>query len=51
MKFSLPDQWSVRLFIALCRRYGIPISAAARNDDHGQSAATLFRYRGVAAIF
>jgi hypothetical protein len=22
-KFSLPDQWSVRLFIALCRRYGI----------------------------
>ena len=23
MKFSLPDQWSVRLFIALCRRYGI----------------------------
>lgn len=21
MKFSLPDQWSVRLFIALCRRY------------------------------
>ena len=23
MKFSLPDQWSVRLFIALCRRYGM----------------------------
>ena len=23
MKFSLPDQWSVRLFIAFCRRYGI----------------------------
>lgn len=23
MKFSLPDQWSVRLFIALCRRYGL----------------------------
>jgi hypothetical protein len=23
MKFSLPDQWSVRLFIALCRRYGV----------------------------
>ncbi len=23
MKFSLPDQWSVRLFIALCRRYEI----------------------------
>lgn len=23
MKFSFPDQWSVRLFIALCRRYGL----------------------------
>jgi hypothetical protein len=23
MKFGLPDQWSVRLFIALCRRYGL----------------------------
>ena len=23
MKFNLPDQWSVRLFIALCRRYGV----------------------------
>ena len=23
MKFSLPDQWSARLFIALCRRYGV----------------------------
>jgi hypothetical protein len=22
MKFTMPDQWSVRLFIALCRRYG-----------------------------
>lgn len=22
MKFAMPDQWSVRLFIALCRRYG-----------------------------
>jgi len=22
MKFTLPDQWSVRLLIALCRRYG-----------------------------
>ena len=22
MKFSLPDRWSVRLFIALCRRHG-----------------------------
>ncbi len=23
MKFSFPDHWSVRLFIALCRRYGL----------------------------
>jgi hypothetical protein len=23
MKFTLPDQWSVRLFIALCRRYDV----------------------------
>ncbi len=23
MKFSLPDPWSRRLFIALCRRYGL----------------------------
>ena len=22
MKFTMPDQWSTRLFIALCRRYG-----------------------------
>jgi hypothetical protein len=26
MKFSLPDQWSVRLFVALCRRYGLRAS-------------------------
>jgi hypothetical protein len=23
MKFGLPDEWSVRLFVALCRRYGV----------------------------
>lgn len=23
MKFSPPDEWSVRLFVALCRRYGV----------------------------
>jgi hypothetical protein len=22
MKFTMPDQWSARLFVALCRRYG-----------------------------
>src|SRR5262245_20487343 len=23
MQFSMPDQWSRRLFVALCRRYGL----------------------------
>lgn len=23
MKFSMPDSWSVQLFVALCRRYGL----------------------------
>jgi hypothetical protein len=23
MQFSLPDQWSRHLFLALCRRYGL----------------------------
>lgn len=23
MKFSMPDAWSVKLFVALCRRYGL----------------------------
>ena len=23
MQFSLPDQWSRKLFLALCRRYGL----------------------------
>ena len=23
MQFSMPDQWAIRLFVALCRRYGI----------------------------
>ncbi len=23
MKFTLPNEWSVRLFVALCRRYGV----------------------------
>ena len=26
MKFTMPDQWSARLFIALCRRYGLGLS-------------------------
>ena len=29
MKFSLPDEWSVRLFIALCRRYGAKVAITA----------------------
>ena len=45
MKFSLPDQWSVRLFIALVsalRRSAVPIPATALDDNHGQGTPTLF---------
>ena len=52
MKFSLPDQWSVRLFIALCRRYGVrpsDIRGSARRQSW-QGAATLFRFCCVAAV-
>ena len=44
LKFSLPDQWSVRLFIAICRKHGVrpyryarqrrtTIMARAREED------------------
>ena len=52
MKFSLPDQWSVRLFIALCRRYGIPPFRYPRQRSTTiMVRAPLFRHRGVAAVF
>jgi hypothetical protein len=38
MKFSLRDQWSVRLFIrpvSALWRAALPVSAAALDDDHG----------------
>src|SRR6185437_9427716 len=47
MKFTLPDQWSVRLLIALCRRYGFSPFRYAR---HGQGAAAAVRGGGVAAV-
>jgi hypothetical protein len=53
LKFVLPDQWSVRLFIALCRRYGFNPFRYARqrpNDGHGQGAAPAFQRGGVAAV-
>ncbi|MFN7913689.1 MAG: hypothetical protein U0Q55_00005, partial [Vicinamibacterales bacterium] len=30
MQFSMPDQWSRRLFVALCRRYGLSPYRALR---------------------
>ena len=35
MKFTMPDQWSARLFIALCRRYGFRPFRYARVVRHG----------------
>jgi hypothetical protein len=50
LKFVMPDQWSVRLFIALCRRYGFKpfLCAPAPHDGHGQGAAPAFQRGGVA---
>jgi hypothetical protein len=49
MKFSLPHEWSVRLFIPLCRRYGVraavlsAAAACAAFQLHGSSSSTRFR--------
>jgi hypothetical protein len=52
MKFSLPDQWSVRLFIAFCRRYGIrPFRYPRQRSTTIMGRAPLLRHRGVAAVF
>ena len=53
MKFTMPDQWSVRLFIALCRRYGFRpfrFARATQYDGDGQRAAACVRCGGVEAI-
>ena len=34
MKFTMPDAWSVRLFIALCRRYGFKPFRYSRSASH-----------------
>jgi hypothetical protein len=49
LKFVMPDQWSVRLFIALCLQ-SLPLRAPAPHDGHGQGAAPAFQRRGVAAV-
>jgi hypothetical protein len=42
MKFSQPDQWSVRLFIALCRRYGVrPFRCSRQRSTTIMVRATL----------
>ena len=33
MRFSIPNPWSRRLFIALCRRYGLKPFRYARNQS------------------
>ena len=50
MQFSMPDQWSRHLFLALCRRYGLKpyrYSAAAQHG-HDQGAEAVSRPSPVA---
>jgi hypothetical protein len=53
MRFSIPNPWSRRLFIALCRRYGLrPFRYGADEaaDCHRQATAYLPRALAVAPI-
>ncbi len=53
MKFSFPDLWSVRLFIALCRRYGLRPSRYPRQRNTTvvvKAPPALFRRRRVATV-
>jgi hypothetical protein len=49
---SLPGEWSARLFVGLCRRYGVrpgaplPLFPPTPYDDRGESAAALLRCGG-----
>jgi hypothetical protein len=45
MQFSIPDQWSRRLFLALCRRYGL---APYRQRRQRYSTVMLLVPRGFA---
>jgi hypothetical protein len=53
MQFSMPDPWAIRLFVALCQRYGLRpyrVSSPKTDDHYGPGAANLLRYRHLAAV-
>src|SRR5262245_37846631 len=52
MRFSVPNPWSRRLFIALCRRYGLKPFRYARmkRQCRRQSAAYLSRAHALARV-
>ncbi len=46
MQYSLPDVWSVRIFVALCRKHGnppLPVSPATTHDGDGPGTAIELR--------
>lgn len=45
MKFSLPDGWSVRLFVAVCRKHGL------RPYRYARQRRTTVMIRAVEAVF
>jgi hypothetical protein len=53
MQFSMPDQWSRHLFLALCRRYGLSpyrLHRQRRQHRHGPGAAGLRRSGSLARV-
>ena len=54
MQFSMPDQWSRHLFLALCRRYGLKpyrYYRQRRNTVMVQGAEAFPRPSSVAGVF
>ena len=54
MQFSLPDQWSRHLFLALCRRYALESlssSSATAQHCHGPGAEGLHRSGSMARVW
>ena len=53
MQFSMPDQWSRHLFLALCRRYrpeAVSLLSAAAQHGHGSRTETVPRSSSVAGV-